>query len=446
MEKLMELLKTRRLTALRRELADMNVVDIAEFLGGMSAEDALTIFRILPKDAMADVFSYLEPDRQEELITAMTDREIVAVIDDLFLDDAVDFLEEVPANVVKRVLRLTDAKTSEQLQQFLQYPKDSAGALMTVEFMELHDRTTVRQALDHIRETGFDKETIYTCYVIDDTHHLVGTVALRKLITSPESSLLRNIMEDNVIAVATNADQETVALEFGKYDLMTMPVVDNENRLVGLITVDDIMDVIQEENTEDIEKMAAMKPSGGKEYLRTSVFELARNRIPWLLLLMLSATFTGGIIAHYEGLLASAMVLSTFIPMLMDTAGNSGSQSSVLIIRGLALDEVRPRDVFRVLFKELRVALIAGAALSLVNFARIMIFQRGTGIAVALGVSASLCITVIMAKLIGGFMPLLAKKLGFDPAVMAAPLITTIVDALALVVFFNVATGILNIV
>ncbi len=443
MEKLRELLATRQFAMLRRELSDMNVVDIAEFIGELDAEEALLAFRILPKDVMADVFAYLDSDRQHDIVAAMTDREICAVIDDLFLDDAVDFLEEVPANVVKKVLRLTDAKTRDQLQQLLRYPKDSAGSLMTVEFMEIHDRSTVRQALDHIRETGFDKETVYTCYMIDDTHHLTGTVALRKLITAPESALLRDIMETNVIYVHTGDDQESVALEFSKYDLMSMPVVDKEGRLVGLITVDDIVDVIQEENTEDFEKMAAITPSG-KEYLRTGVLELAKNRLPWLLILMLSATFTGGIISHYESLLASAMILSSFIPMLMDTAGNSGSQSSVMIIRGLALGEVRPRDMLRVLFKEVRVALIVGAALAIVNFGRIMLFQRDAGIMVAFGVSLSLYMTVLMAKIIGGLMPLLAKKLGFDPAVMAAPIITTIVDALSLVVFFNVATALLH--
>jgi len=444
MERLKELLNEKNYTELRRELGDMNVVDVAEFIGGSGDEESIVLFRVLPKDVMADVFAYLDADRQEHLINAMTDRELTSVIGDLFVDDAVDFLEEVPANVVKRVLRLTDDKTREDIQRLLRYPEDSAGSLMTVELMELHDRLTVRQALDHIRETGFDKETVYTCYVIDDTHHLVGTMALRRLITAPEDSLLRNIMADNVISVNTDADQESVALEFSKYDLMSMPVVDKENRLVGLITVDDIVDVIQEENTEDIEKMAAMAPSGGKEYLRTSVMRLSRNRLPWLLILMLSATFTGGIISHFEDLLSSAMILSSFIPMLMDSAGNCGSQSSVLVIRGLALNELSPRDVMRILFKELRVGLVVGAALAVVNFARVLIFQRSAGVMVALGVSMSLYITVVMAKLIGGFMPLLAKKIGFDPAVMAAPIITTLVDALALLVFFAISTQLLG--
>lgn len=444
MEKLMELLSTRQYAALRRALGDMNVVDIAEFIGELNGEESIVTFRILPKDLMADVFSYLDSDRQEDLINAMTDRELTSVIGDLFVDDAVDFLEEVPANVVKRVLRVADDQTRADIQRLLKYPKDSAGSLMTIEFMELHDRFTVRQALDHIREVGFDKETVYTCYVIDDTHHLVGMVALRRLITAPESSLLRNIMEDNVISVHTDADQESVAMEFSKYDLMSMPVVDAEQRLVGLITIDDIIDVIQEENTEDIEKMAAISPSGGKEYLRTGVMQLTKNRLPWLLILMLSATFTGAIISHFENLLSSAMILSSFIPMLMDTAGNSGSQSSVMIIRGLALGEVRPRDVIKVLFKEFRVSLVVGAALAVVNFGRIMIFQRDAGVMVAIGVSISLYLTVIMAKLIGGFMPLLAKKIGFDPAVMAAPIITTIVDALSLLVFFAVSTQLLG--
>lgn len=444
MEKLMELIKERNFSQLRRELEEMNVVDIAEFLSEMSKEDSILVFRILHKDVMADVFSYLEPERQQFIIESISDAEVCLVIDEMFLDDAVDFLEEVPANVVKKVLRVTDAHTRALIRQFLKYPKNSAGALMTVELVELHDRWTVGQALEHVRKTGPDKETIYTCYVIDDVHHLVGYVPLRHLITANEDACIRDIMEERVISVHTNVDQEEVALITSKYDLMSMPVVDTENRLVGLITVDDIVDVIQEENTEDIEKMAGITPSE-KEYLRTGVFSMVKNRLPWLLLLMLSATLTGSIISYYENMLEALVVLTSFIPMLMSTGGNGGAQASAMVTRGLALGEIEPRDVFRVMLKELRVSMLCAVFLGGINFVRIMVFQPQVDVRINLTVALSLCCTVIFAKLIGGMLPLAAKRLGLDPAVMAAPMITTLVDSGSLAIFFNLSMALLNI-
>ena len=441
-EQLNTLLQSGNLTALRQALAGMNEVDIADFMQDLDKEKTLLVFRLLPKDLFADVFSYMEPDRQQLIVESISDKEVQRVIDDLYMDDVVDFLEEVPANVVKRVLRTVDKETRKTILEYLQYPRDSAASLMTPEFVEFHERTKIVDALQMIRETAMEKETLDVIYVIDQTHHLTGFTTLYKLITADEQAQVADCMDKNVLSVHTLDDKEQVARTFTRYDLSAMPVVDHEGRLVGLITVDDIVDVIQDENTEDMEIMAAMTPSE-KPYLKTSVFDLAKHRVLWLLILMVSATVTGRIISYYDGLLQTAVVLASFIPMLMDTGGNCGSQASVMVIRGLALGEVEMRDILRVLWKELRVGLLVGVVLSVVNFGRIMLFE-GVGTMVALTVSLSLFVTVVVAKCIGCSLPIMARRCGFDPAVMASPFITTIVDAISLVVFFNVATNLLH--
>lgn len=441
-EQLNTLLQSGNLTALRQALAGMNEVDIADFMQDLDKEKTLLVFRLLPKDLFADVFSYMEPDRQQLIVESISDKEVQRVIDDLYMDDVVDFLEEVPANVVKRVLRTVDKETRKTILEYLQYPRDSAASLMTPEFVEFHERTKIVDALQMIRETAMEKETLDVIYVIDQTHHLTGFTTLYKLITADEQAQVADCMDKNVLSVHTLDDKEQVARTFTRYDLSAMPVVDHEGRLVGLITVDDIVDVIQDENTEDMEIMAAMTPSE-KPYLKTSVFDLAKHRVLWLLILMVSATVTGRIISYYDGLLQTAVVLASFIPMLMDTGGNCGSQASVMVIRGLALGELEMRDILRVLWKELRVGLLVGVVLSVVNFGRIMLFE-GVGTMVALTVSLSLFVTVVVAKCIGCSLPIVARRCGFDPAVMASPFITTIVDAISLVVFFNVATNLLH--
>lgn len=441
-EQLNTLLQSGNLTALRQALAGMNEVDIADFMQDLDKEKTLLVFRLLPKDLFADVFSYMEPDRQQLIVESISDKEVQRVIDDLYMDDVVDFLEEVPANVVKRVLRTVDKETRKTILEYLQYPRDSAASLMTPEFVEFHERTKIVDALQMIRETAMEKETLDVIYVIDQTHHLTGFTTLYKLITADEQAQVADCMDKNVLSVHTLDDKEQVARTFTRYDLSAMPVVDHEGRLVGLITVDDIVDVIQDENTEDMEIMAAMTPSE-KPYLKTSVFDLAKHRVLWLLILMVSATVTGRIISYYDGLLQTAVVLASFIPMLMDTGGNCGSQASVMVIRGLALGEVEMRDILRVLWKELRVGLLVGVVLSVVNFGRIMLFES-VGTMVALTVSLSLFVTVVVAKCIGCSLPIVARRCGFDPAVMASPFITTIVDAISLVVFFNIATNLLH--
>ncbi len=418
-------------------------VDIAEGIDEWEdVQQTLRIFRLLPKDISADVFSYLSPERQQLIAESASGLEMRHLIDEMFLDDAVDFLEEMPANVVTKVLQNASAQTRSLINTFLSYPENSAGSLMTIEYVSLHEYYTVRKAMDHIRRTGVEKETVYTCYVVDAQRKLLGTVSLRKLIIAPETAYIRDIMDTQLVFAHTVDDQETVAEDFQHYDLMTLPVCDNEMRLVGIITVDDIVDVIQEENTEDFEKMAAITPSD-EEYLKSSVWTLSKNRVPWLLLLMISATFTGAIITRFESLLSTMVVLTSFIPMLMDTAGNSGAQTTTMIIRGMALGEVKTSDIFKVVWKEFRVSLICGAILSAINFGRLLLFAKQP-ILIALTVSLSLVFTVTIAKLVGCLLPMAAKRLKLDPAIMAAPMITTIVDACALLVYFGLATVLLG--
>ena len=419
-----------------------NPVDIAELLEDLTKEQSLKIFRILPKDTSAEVFSYLSSEKQQEIVENITDEEICHIIDEMFIDDTVDFIEEMPANIVDKILQNTSSDTRKLINQFLKYPENSAGSVMTVEYVSLKSDMNIGQALNHIKKVGIDNETIDICYIIDNQRKLVGFISLKSLIFLDDILPLVDAMETNVISAVTTDDQEFIASQFRKYDLTSMPVVDNEGRLVGIITIDDVVDVIDQENTEDFQKMAAMNPSD-EEYLKESVFSLAKHRIIWLLVLMISATATGTIIRRYEEVLQSVVILAAFIPMLMDTGGNAGSQSSTLIIRGIALGEIQIKDVGKILWKEFRVSLIVGVTLAAVNFLRIYFIDRA-GLTISLVVCASLLFTVVIAKVVGGVLPLMAKALKLDPAIMASPLITTIVDACALVVYFGLSTHFLN--
>ena len=438
-----ELLETKQYTTLRQKVADMNTADVAAVMEEMEEEELLKIFRILPKSMAADVFSYLEVDNQQMIITSLSDKEAANIINNLMADDATDLLEEMPANVVKRLLANASAETRRDINHLLRYPEDSAGSIMTVEYVDLKENMTVQDAIARIRQVGVDSETINICYVLDSKRTLVGTVALRYLLISPPDAVIGEMMHENVIFINTMMDQEEVARQFQKYDFTAMPVVDNENRLVGIITVDDIVDILQEEATEDIEKMAAIVPTD-KPYMKTGVFETWKKRIPWLLLLMISATFTGSIITSFEDALSVCVILTAYIPMLMDTGGNAGGQASVTIIRGLSLDEIEFADIFKVIWKEARVAILCGLTLAAANFAKLLIFDRVT-IPVAAVVCLTLMAAVLIAKIVGCILPMLAKKIGFDPAVMASPFITTIVDALSLLIYFRIATLVLHI-
>lgn len=440
---MIKLLDEGRLQEFKQKATECPPVDIAEGLEEIEDEGrVLRVFRMLPKDISSDVFSYMTSEQQQLIAESATNAELKALVDDMFMDDTVDFLEEMPANVVKKVLQNADEGTRKTINQFLNYPENSAGSLMTIEYVDLHDYFTVRKAMDYIRRTGIDKETVYTCYVIDDQRRLVGQVSLRKLIIAPESACIRDIMDTNIVSAATTDDQEAVADDFRRYDLTSIAVCDKEGRLVGIITIDDIVDVIQDENTEDIKKMAAIIPSD-EDYMKTSIWSLVAHRLPWLMLLMISATFTSTIITHFETLLSGAVLLTAFIPMLMDSAGNSGSQTSVTVIRNLALGEIELRDWPHVLAKEIGVAIVSGAALALINFLRITIFTS-TSMMIAAVVSVTLFCTVIIAMIVGCLLPIGAKKLGFDPAVMASPMITTIVDACSLMIYFLIATSMLG--
>ncbi|MDO4546864.1 MAG: magnesium transporter [Clostridia bacterium] len=447
-KRLNHLLDTQRHGELRGALMMLNEVDIAEFLQTLDKDKLLMVFRILPKDISSDVFAYMDNEQRQMLIECISDTEIAKLVDDMFIDDAVDFLEELPASIVKRVLQNSDVKRRAIINQFLRYPDNSAGSIMTIEYCEFRSGTTVAQAMTELKGTGIDKETIYTLYIIDQKRQLIGTAPLRKLIMANDETVIDTFMETNVISVKTLDDQETVAETVRKYDLMSIPVVDTENRLVGIITVDDIVDVIEEENTEDFEKMAALLPSDS-EYLKTNPVKLALNRIPWLLILMISATFTGIIITNYEGLLNSTtvgIILTSCIPMMMDTGGNCGAQASTLAIRGMALGEIEFKDILKVLWKELRVAVMVGFVLAAINFARLMLFSgESMTVAVASVVSVSMFLTVLFAKSIGCTLPMFAKKIHLDPALMASPLITTIVDACSLMILFSISTSVLGI-
>lgn len=445
-QELFNLLEKGDFSTLQKELSELNVVDIAEFLEELETHDIIKVFRILPKDISANVFSYLEAEHQTGIVTAITDKELASLIDDMFLDDTVDFLEEVPANVVTRVLASADPKTRQLINTYLKYPENSAGSIMTNEMVVLHDTLNVAQAITHIRSTGLDKETIYSCYCIDRGRHLIGTVSLSDLIFNNDASVIHDIMDDDdqIISVKTLDDQEYVAEVVKKYDLLVVPVVDNENRLVGIITIDDIVDIIEEENTEDFEKMALMTPSDD-EYLKTPVIKLVKNRIGWLLLLMISATVTSTIIENYEQMLAVVTGLTASIPMLTGTGGNAANQTSTLTIRGMALGEVESKDYPKILFKEIRVGLICGLILAAVNFVRMWALGSMGGSQVYLTTCVAMFICVVVAKAIGCTLPIIAKVFKIDPALMAAPLISTLVDALTLLIYFGLAKVFCNI-
>ena len=418
----------------KETVREMHYADVAEVFENLEdPESAQLFFRLLPKDIAAEVFSYMEAEDQERVISSVSDRELRFILDELYLDDYVDLVEEMPANVVKRVLKNSSPESRKLINQYLQYPEDSAGSLMTNEYVYLKRGTTVNQALSVIRTTGVDKETINKCYVLDPQHHLEGVVTLRDIILADPDTVMADIMRTSVISVNTNDDQEEVAKMFYKYDMLAMPVVDNENRLVGIITIDDVVDVVQEEVTEDFEKMAGILPSEDT-YLKTPVFTLFKSRILWLMVLMVSAMVSGALITHFESAISALPLLVSFIPMLMGTGGNSGSQSSTTIIRSMALDEVELSDFFRVWWKEVRVALLCGVALGAVNYARIA-FQYHDG-SIAMTVSLTLVVTVVVAKSLGCILPMLAKKLKLDPALMASPMLTTITDACSILVFF----------
>lgn len=439
------LIRDRKVVQLRSYLTEMYDADIAELMDDLNDKVmALLLFRMLPKLQAVEVFSYLSVDNQREIINAIGEDDLPYLVDNIFFDDVIDMIEEMPAEFVNRVLINIPPEKRKLVNQFLNYPEDSAGGLMTIEYVRLTENMTVKNALDHVREIGLKKETVYTCYITNMHEKLIGIVSLRALVTEDPHKKIVDIMEQDVIVVSTQDDQEVVAEKFKRYDLLAIPVVDHEGRLTGIITVDDIIDVMEQEATEDFQIMAAMTPSE-EEYLATNVFVLAKNRIIWLLVLLISATFTGSIMKNFSDTLEALILLGMFIPMLMDTGGNAGSQSSTLIIRGLATGDIKLTDAFKVLKKEFLISIICGIILSAVNFARIIIFEPQVPILIALTVSVTLITTVMMAKVIGGLLPIAAKKLKLDPAIMAGPLITTIVDALSLIIYFNIAQAILNI-
>lgn len=440
---LLELLERRDLHALRAALLEENEVDIAEFLEELPQDKIVVVFRALPKEMAAEVFSNLEPDTQQVIIQSATDQEVSAIVEELYVDDAVDMLEELPANVVKRVLKAARPDTRKLINQFLNYPDNSVGSIMTAEFTDLKQSMTVAQAIAHIRRTGENSESVYTCYVTDAGRRLEGVLTIKELLLAQDEQLIADLMETDVITAETTEDQEEAVARMMKYDFISLPVVDKEGRLVGIVTVDDVMDVMEEEATEDFEKMAAMAPSE-KPYLKTSVLSLAKHRILWLLVLMISGMITGGILGQYEAAFATMPLLVTFIPMLTDTGGNAGSQSSTLVIRGMAVGEIQLKDFAKVFWKELRVSMLVGVVLSAVNFVRLIITYPGNQM-VALTVALALFVTVLLAKTVGGVLPMVAKLCHADPAIMAAPLITTIVDAISLVVYFRIACVLLPI-
>ena len=441
LDELFQFVEEHKYRLLRSRLAEMNEADIAEFMEELDRNQGMLIFRMLPKDQAADVFAFLEPDVQEHIINSINDAEVSKIVEDLFVDDAVDMLEELPATVVKRVMRAATPETRKLINQFLQYPENSAGSIMTAEYIGLKKYMNVEQAFAYIRAHGVDKETIYTCFVTDGQRRLEGVVTIKDLLMNPYETKIQDIMDENIIKTVTTEDQEEVVELFNKYDLICLPVVDHEDRLVGIVTVDDIVDVMEEEATEDIEKMAAMLPSD-KPYLKTGIFELAKNRIVWLTVLMLSSMITGS--TYYEAAFAALPLLVSFVPMLTGTGGNAGSQSSTTIIRAMTIGDVKPMDILKVIWKEIRVAVVVGIILAGLNFVRLMLQYPGETL-VCVTVVVSLMLTIILAKTIGCTLPILAQLLHLDPAIMAAPLISTIVDACSLIVYFQIACHLLSI-
>ncbi|MBO5845461.1 MAG: magnesium transporter [Clostridia bacterium] len=437
-EELSELLAQHKLVDFMRAIDEMNAIDAAEYLAYVDPAILPKVFRLLKKDTAADIFAELDPEAQETIITSITDTEISRLVDELFIDDTVDMLEELPASVVSRILRAASPQTRNEINKFLNYPSNSVGSVMTSEFISVLSNMTVSEAIERVRRTGHEKETIYVIYVTDNRRVLRGFIELKDLIFSPQTELIENVMDTTVVSANTLDNREVSASLISKYDLLALPVVDKEGRLVGIVTVDDAMDVIEEEATEDIEIMAAISPTD-KPYLKTGIFETWKNRIPWLILLLLSSTFTGSIITHYEEALGSMVILTAFIPMLMGTGGNAGGQASATIIRGLSLGEIKMGNILRILWKEFRISLMCGVSLAALIFVKALIVDKAS-VEVALVVAVSLLFTVILAKIVGCALPILAKRVGFDPAVMASPFITTIVDAASLLIYFQIAS------
>ena len=443
LENIENLIEEKKYSEIKKILNDMNEYDISEILEELPQKELVKIFRLLNKDIAADVFSYMDTDKEAMIISSLTEKEAVDIINDMAADDATDLMDEIPANVVHRLLKKVDPETRRDINQLLKYPDNSAGSIMTVEFLDFKEDLTIKEAIAKIRHEYDDKETINICYVIDNKRKLIGKVALKDLVVNSEDKLIKDVMDDDIHSVSTLMDQEEVAKIIQDYDVTAVPVVDSENKLVGIITIDDVVDIIEEEATEDIEKMAAITPTE-KEYLKLSVFDIWKSRIPWLLLLMISATFTGKIIQHYETALAACVILTSFIPMLMDSGGNAGGQASVTIIRGLSLNDIEFSDIFKVIWKEFKASILIGITLAIANFVKLLVVDR-VEIKIALIVCATLIIVVMIAKFIGCTLPIFAKKLGFDPAVMASPFITTIVDAISLFVYFQIAVHMLGI-
>ena len=438
-----KLIEEKKYSEIKKELNEMNEYDIAEILEELPQKELVKIFRLLNKDIAADVFSYMETDKEAAIISSLSEKEAVDIINDMAADDATDLMDEIPANVVHRLLKKVDPETRRDINQLLKYPDNSAGSIMTVEYLDFKEDLTIKEAIKKIRQEYDDKETINICYVVDNKRKLIGKVALKDLVVNSEDKLIKDIMDDDFQFVNTLMDQEEVARIIQDYDITAVPVVDSEDKLVGIITIDDVIDIIEEEATEDIEKMAAITPTE-KSYLKLSVFDIWKSRIPWLLLLMISATFTGKIIQHYESALAACVILTSFIPMLMDSGGNAGGQASVTIIRGLSLNDVEFSDIFKVIWKEFRASILVGITLAIANFGKLILIDKVTT-TVALVVCLTLIVVIIIAKFIGCTLPIIAKRLGFDPAVMASPFITTIVDAISLFVYFQIAVHLLGI-
>ncbi|MBE7027903.1 MAG: magnesium transporter [Ruminococcaceae bacterium] len=438
---LKNLLKQKRYSELKEMFKNKNSADISAALDELDSEELILIYRLIAKQEAAKVFSYMEPDTQEKLITYMTDKELKETMDEMFVDDAVDMIEEMPSNVVKRILRHTPPEQREIINMFLRYPSGSAGSVMTIEFIDLKAYMTVAEAFAKIKKVGVDSETIYTCYVLDEERTLIGIISVKTMLLADSKAKIVDLMETNFICVNTLDDKENAARKFDKYDLLALPVVDMESKMVGIITVDDAVDVLKEETTEDIEKMAAISPSDAS-YFKMSILTHAKNRILWLIVLMLSASITGGILTKYQNAFSAVPLLVSFIPMLMNTGGNCGNQSASLIIRGIALEEIMPSDFFRALFKEFGVSLLVAMVLSLINGLRIFIVYRDAELMIV--ITLTLIFTVILSKVLGCVLPILAKKLRLDPALMATPLITTIVDACSMVIYFNIALMIMG--
>ena len=441
-EKVFELLSEGNFKELKKLLNESNESDVAECLDELSKEDLAVVFRLLKKDEAVDIFSYMSSDTQEKLIETLSDQEVATIVSKLYIDDAADLIDELPANLVSKVLQNASPTKRKAINEILKYPEDSAGSIMTVEYVDIKSGLTVKECFDRIRRIGLNKETVYILYVVDADRRLIGVTTVKELLMRDYDTCINDFMEDNVITVTTNEDKEEVAKMFDKYDFLALPVVDNENRLVGIVTVDDAMDVMSEENEEDFEIMAAMTPSED-DYLKESVITQYKNRIVWLLVLMLSSIITGKIITNYEVTFSAIPLLVSFIPMLMDTGGNCGSQASTMVIRALATDEIEPKDVFKVWWKEARIGIMCGVTLGLVNGIRIFIQYHDLGIAIV--IACTLCLTAVLAKSLGCFLPLLAKAIHLDPAYMASPLITTITDACSLAIYFNIALMVLNI-